>query len=296
MIPTIFKKQPYTASGDIGPYKAVVAVDDATVQQAVDATTSIQGVSQGAAMPDGLSLEIVTLGIVPMIAADDITAGDKIIPDANGDALPVTAETGTLNLIGVAYEDAAAGEYCAVRVSPMQVVVGGTANALADPTSLPASGVLKSLFGVLALLMGETGLSIADEGGAVSLSFVPATKQVLIAAQGPTAFAGIRLYGDNVTLNGKNFPVGAIDFATMEGVTNVLGLAIQNFTGRPNAWGLTHVPGSVANLPAASVGDLGRVECVNDATAPVVGAAVVGGGSATALVWCNGAAWNVVAV
>jgi hypothetical protein len=51
---------------------------------------------------------------------------------------------------------------------------------------------------------------------------------------------------------------------------------------------------TVATLPAAPV--VGMVARVTDATAPVMGATVVGGGAAAALVWYNGANWTVIGV
>jgi len=50
---------------------------------------------------------------------------------------------------------------------------------------------------------------------------------------------------------------------------------------------------AVASLPS---GVLGRVARVNNATAPVIGSIVVGGGAANALVWHNGANWIVFGV
>jgi hypothetical protein len=52
-------------------------------------------------------------------------------------------------------------------------------------------------------------------------------------------------------------------------------------------------PRTVASLPSPAVGE---IACINDALAPVVGNAVVGGGTANALVWWNGAHWGVFAV
>lgn len=50
---------------------------------------------------------------------------------------------------------------------------------------------------------------------------------------------------------------------------------------------------TVAGLPTPSTGMMARV---TDATAPVVGSTVVGGGAAAALVWYNGANWTVIGV
>ena len=57
---------------------------------------------------------------------------------------------------------------------------------------------------------------------------------------------------------------------------------------------LTLTGRAVAALPASPV--LGQIACVNNALAPVAGSAVVGGGSAKALVWWNGAQWSVFGV
>jgi hypothetical protein len=51
---------------------------------------------------------------------------------------------------------------------------------------------------------------------------------------------------------------------------------------------------TVATLPAAPV--VGMVARVTDATLPVMGATVVGGGAAAALCWYNGANWTVIGV
>ena len=54
------------------------------------------------------------------------------------------------------------------------------------------------------------------------------------------------------------------------------------------------VSSTVAGLPAAPV--VGMLTRVTNATAPVVGTTVVGGGAAAALVWYNGANWSVIGV
>jgi LSD1 subclass zinc finger protein len=43
-----------------------------------------------------------------------------------------------------------------------------------------------------------------------------------------------------------------------------------------------------------SSGLLGAINVVTDATSPAIGSTVAGGGSANALVWCNGVNWTVV--
>jgi hypothetical protein len=54
------------------------------------------------------------------------------------------------------------------------------------------------------------------------------------------------------------------------------------------------VPGvTVANLPAAATAGAGARSFVTDATAPVFGSAVVGGGAVPVPVYSTGAAWNV---
>ena len=54
------------------------------------------------------------------------------------------------------------------------------------------------------------------------------------------------------------------------------------------------VSSTVAGLPAAPV--VGMLTRVTDATAPVVGTTVAGGGAAAALCWYNGASWSVIGV
>jgi hypothetical protein len=54
------------------------------------------------------------------------------------------------------------------------------------------------------------------------------------------------------------------------------------------------VSSTVAGLPAAPV--VGMLTRVTDATAPVVGSTVAGGGAAAALCWYNGASWSVIGV
>lgn len=53
---------------------------------------------------------------------------------------------------------------------------------------------------------------------------------------------------------------------------------------------------TVAALPAAGTYNGYPLRVVSDATAPAVGSAPVGGGSAKALVWHNGTGWKVFAV
>lgn len=50
---------------------------------------------------------------------------------------------------------------------------------------------------------------------------------------------------------------------------------------------------AVGSLPTPA---LGMFTVVNDADTPVIGEVVVGGASAKALVWYNGAAWTVIGV
>jgi hypothetical protein len=54
------------------------------------------------------------------------------------------------------------------------------------------------------------------------------------------------------------------------------------------------VSSTVAGLPATPV--VGMLTRVTDATAPVVGMTVAGGGAAAALCWYNGASWSVIGV
>ena len=56
---------------------------------------------------------------------------------------------------------------------------------------------------------------------------------------------------------------------------------------------IRHVPVTVANLPAAATAGAGARMMVSDATAPVFGNAVVGGGAVNVPVYSTGAAWNV---
>lgn len=53
---------------------------------------------------------------------------------------------------------------------------------------------------------------------------------------------------------------------------------------------------TVASLPAASAALRGSTAMVSDANAPAWGVAVAGGGSAFAMVWCNGTAWTVTGI
>ncbi len=50
---------------------------------------------------------------------------------------------------------------------------------------------------------------------------------------------------------------------------------------------------TVTGLPTAT---LGKIACVNDANAPVLGNTVVGGGASTALCWYNGLNWTIIGV
>jgi hypothetical protein len=53
---------------------------------------------------------------------------------------------------------------------------------------------------------------------------------------------------------------------------------------------------TVAQLPAASATFRRAEAVVSDASAPTIGSAVVGGGSAIAKVWCNGSQWTVIGI
>jgi hypothetical protein len=52
----------------------------------------------------------------------------------------------------------------------------------------------------------------------------------------------------------------------------------------------------VAQLPTASLAVRGTNAIVTDASSPIIGLAVAGGGSSVARVWCNGTAWTVTGV
>jgi hypothetical protein len=52
-------------------------------------------------------------------------------------------------------------------------------------------------------------------------------------------------------------------------------------------------PVAVASLPAAATAGAGARAFVNDATSPVFGSAVTGGGAVAVPVYSTGSAWNV---
>jgi len=83
-----------------------------------------------------------------------------------------------------------------------------------------------------------------------------------------------------------------------------MAIAVPVYRGGTNPyWGVSIVPmengtqarkTTVANLPAAAAANEGNIRYVTDATAPIAGATVVGGGSAKAAVMSNASNWIVI--
>lgn len=105
-----------------------------------------------------------------------------------------------------------------------------------------------------------------------------------------------------LTLSGGNplFVFDADDFLAYDRTSNSLNLTIDGVT--PVSFGKDKITfGAIAKLTARTVtslptGELGMIACVNDATAPTVGATVAGGGAANALIFHNGTDWKVVSI
>lgn len=71
------------------------------------------------------------------------------------------------------------------------------------------------------------------------------------------------------------------------------GMSEFNFLTARNAVTVAGLPTLTSTpVPAA----LGQIRVVSDATAPAVGSAPAGGGTARALVWFNGTAWRVIGI
>lgn len=133
-------------------------------------------------------------------------------------------------------------------------------------------------------------------------NFIPATQagwQVL--TDGTTSKAWMTLGNDGV-LGFCNAPGANGTFLNLDtGLSRVAAATAAFGNGQPGdfsgALKLTNLhvePVAIASLPGSPA--TGDFATVNDALAPVAGSPVASGGSATAGVWYNGAAWNVFAV
>lgn len=138
---------------------------------------------------------------------------------------------------------------------------------------------------------GSVGVTVADQGGSLlftTANFGPPIMWDILAGSSMSLLIGNTASGADFT---KRFLLFDDTNSRIEVGNNPASGLIGS--GRGFVFDAT-LNGLVANLPGA--GPTGSVLYVTDALAPVMGAAVVGGGAAFALACFNGAAWNVIGV
>lgn len=96
---------------------------DGKVSQASAATDKLIGVTTILGAADTQRIDVVTVGIVDVIAGGTITRGDLLTSDANGKAVTAAPAAGSnARIIGVALESAVSGDFvsCLLSQSSMQ--------------------------------------------------------------------------------------------------------------------------------------------------------------------------------
>ena len=106
----------FYASGEIAGRKLVTfAAGKQTLQQATAATEALIGVStQIGSEPNG-RVDVIFSGITEATAGDTIAKGDVLTSDANADA--VQASDASHRVIGIALEDAVAGDFVSILIA-----------------------------------------------------------------------------------------------------------------------------------------------------------------------------------
>jgi len=112
----------FEAGGDLsaGQFKFVVLAADGQIDLATDGAAAV-GVLLNQPDAAGKAATVVVSGKTAVTAGGDITAGDDIASDLNGDA--ITAATGDI-IMGYALEDGVDGQVIAV-----ELINGGNAAA-----------------------------------------------------------------------------------------------------------------------------------------------------------------------
>jgi hypothetical protein len=114
----------YVTGGAVGPNRIVkFGSADNTVVLAAAATDKPIGVSRGpstlGSVASGDRIDVVRLGIYPVVAGGTITRGDPITSDASGGAVTAAPSAGTNNgIIGRAETSAVSGDLVDVYIAP----------------------------------------------------------------------------------------------------------------------------------------------------------------------------------
>ena len=106
----------FTAAGDIAAKRIVSVAADCAVSQAVNPTASSLGVTE-LFCSDGDPVDVATAGIVEVEAAEAINHGCYVTANEEGRAVAAALTDAAL---GMAINDAAAGEYVSVRIAPQR--------------------------------------------------------------------------------------------------------------------------------------------------------------------------------
>lgn len=146
----------------------------------------------------------------------------------------------------------------------MDLQVGGVTKFNVDKTGVATSAGLSSIGNNYNLFDGTSGISVKN-----------------------TASIGFSTDPLNVAKRTNISDIGAASLAIGNGT-------VADFSGRLKLTSVTHAGVAIASLNGSPT--TGEIQSVTDALVPVLGATVVAGGAAKALVWWNGANWTVVGI
>ena len=192
-----------------------------------------------------------------------------------------TAGAGLTIAAGTATTDVAA--LSITRTNNNAAVATGVKFTFTDTTS--AAGFLA--FQVLGGGAGSTNLFSVDKNGTV-------TSPTFVGSNNLSTGGALYMGSDS----GLGVVLGASQTTNLSRISNgLVGVgtgAAGSFAGRIKA--TSGIVAAVAVGALNATPTVGEIQTVNDALAPVAGAAVAAGGAANALVWWNGAQWTVVQV
>lgn len=235
------------------------------------------GMAIGGAVTSGTTGSVLFVGVGPVLAQDNtnlkfdstgkkLTIAGSLVP---GGKTPITISAGddTFGGSSLLFDNATDG-YVSLR-SPQNFVMqspGGVGLVTEDVTVGSAQDIS---------LSAGSGSGAGVNGGGVGIEGGSATGHS----------------GASISVGGATDAVdGSVAIACGGATVQLLvSPAASIFTGAAQ---MTAV--AVAALPASPVG--GMIDYVNNALAPALGATVVGGGAANALVWYNGANWTVIGI
>ena len=308
-----------TADFHLGLADAATAVAQTiSVQSVVAGTTNTAGAnfsingSQGTGTGAGGALLLRTAPAGSSGTAQNALVTAVAITSAGNVGIGTTSPSSKLHVAGsgpgITIENAIATGYSEILFK----------NTTATGTSIFLNGSAQSGYG------GPSSLNIYSSNGPIAFHTASVTNALSIAQNGIATFAGsfnaafasftsyiltpavykggeggIEIVSDGVIRlrNQANNDFGRFQFGGSADTHPAIardGAGIK-FTGAAagsTAW-IKVPPVAVGSLPVAATAGAGARAFVNDASAPVFGTAVSGGGAVLVPVYCTGSAWNV---